>query len=161
LSAFISQRKWVADGWRALGDSISYPGKLQWIADNQKDQTQGGDCDDQSIFIVLALMDMGARGQLKLESTPVLLSVTWMKSKYIPGGHNVAVWKDSRGWHWMSNWSGGHCYNFEPRTSGNIPHLVWDYLAAEIAHREKLELLGWMTTSDKLELLDWSVPFDR
>jgi len=59
ITDFVAKRVWEKDGWRTGGDAISYPGKLQYAADNGLDGRIGSlDCDDMSIYCVASINKM-------------------------------------------------------------------------------------------------------
>jgi len=150
LIAFIGTLKWKKDEWWMLGDAISYPGKVQWIAENTEDKAVG-DCDEFGCYIAYAMNQMKGK-HLNIINGPYLLSVMWKKDKYI-GGHNVCVWEDSNGWHHMSNWNGGRVYNI----TGNIGRDLDPLYEVAKDVNGKRTLLGYMACDVNLKMKKWKV----
>lgn len=97
LVALIRTLKWRADGWRQLGDAISHPEHVQWLADNDPAR-EVGDCDDFAIYEVTALQQPELRRSYGIAAAE-MLTVSWYKygGKATEGnpmghyGHNVCL----------------------------------------------------------------------
>jgi len=148
ITEFISQRTWKKDGWRTLGDAVSYPGKLQWIANNKMDDKVGDvDCDENALYCVAALNIMKENNLIKFQQGPHLCSVVWqVEGKVFPKGHNICVWQTIDGtWRWMSNWKRGRVL------TGESLQAILDQC---VSYRRG-KLLFHMRCGEDLVILDW------
>jgi hypothetical protein len=113
---------WTADTWRQLGDAISRPERVEYVA-RWSINKRVGDCDEFAIYNV-ATLNKSLRervfvGDLDLEAA-YLLTVTWMKKDGGYGGHNVALLvKSDQGYQYMD-------YGIPSKTRNSVREIAMD-----------------------------------
>lgn len=142
LREVIRNREWKKDGWRELGDAISYPRYFEEVGSKSK---LANDCDDFSIWCLDAARKTIMSDGLKWMPEG-LMSIVW-KDGWKLSGHNVAVFKaydgDAVKIAHMSNWRNGHLYIMKNST--------YEGVALDVVKTKDKSLVGWRLTSPDLK----------
>lgn len=147
LATFIESLTWTADGFKQLGDAISTPQKVQWIANNTTDK-KIGDCDEFAIYNATVINDALDNQTFVDRIVPVdayCMSVCWLDQSGKFMGHNVCLLEFPNG---MYRYMDYH----NPSTSkGTIEEIAALVRASFSGIGTKS--LGWMVYTDKLKFI--------
>lgn len=155
LAAYVHALKWRPDTWRELGDAISSPENVQWLAENDPGKFVG-DCDDFASFESAVVSEQGpfyVRGLLVKQAR--IFNVYWHEPNGDRttgnhrgfGGHNMCL---------LDLEDGTFCYMDYGTPSQSYKTL--DEMASTVPGRwaDSATIVGhavWQTRTFKLDLV--------
>lgn len=151
LVSYVGKLKWRADTWREVGDAVSSPEHVQWLAEHEPEKFIG-DCDEFAVYqaaVVNRELDMWNPSFAEYKQA-YLMSVAWYHTPNGRfGGHNVCLLQDRKGKYSYMD------YGFPSQkveTLEEIAHLVMKRYAGQY------EKIGWVVSEvPTLKKLDSSI----
>lgn len=138
LVAYVGSFKWRADTWRELGDAISSPEHVQWIAENDPKRFIG-DCDEFAVYqanVIENSLSKFNHNFVKQFNRAFVMTIMWYQHDTDVGyaGHNVCL---------LSTANRKYCYmdygfpSVEVETPAEIAEMVMKRYASNY------ELIAW------------------